>query len=292
MGGLLLSGVAAIAIVGGYLAIDSSQQKIVNNYHQAKTVVAYVNKAEAKHSFSYADIGAEPQNFVIGSTKEKSEIRKFSRAMRVVLKTNQNPTCNDLAKTGDISYQECTNLVSQKNAFVELNNGNINIKNANENKQIQAQSSQVAHIVQAYVLPKGYQTQTSQNSNNANSIELSNIPAATAVYVKKDHKDFVKIHKIQAYVLTNMHKVNSPVSKGIDNQHFSALSSSGVTANMLKTVMAGKKMPMSMPTNNFDNFGMGYHNSMPTNNFDMDYHNIDDKNKNSQNSHGFHSFGW
>ena len=218
MGGIALSIVAAAAIVGGYLSIKAHQENIIDNYKQAKTIVSYANKAEAKNTISNADLDIQAKNLIVGSLQDKDKIDRLQKAMEVALKTNQNPNCLDLAKTHLITLNECEFEMHKKNAFANLSTTGIAFNDKNASSKNINKAKQVAKIVKVQMLPNANQINSSVNSvstqvqntiqnvaaTNKNSVIKTDVPFGYKIANRHRNKMYKKTIKMEKHIATHV----------------------------------------------------------------------------------------
>lgn len=194
MGGIVLSIVAAAAIVGGYLNIKAHQENIITNYRQANTVISYMHKAEVKNSVSNADLDTQAKNLLIGSLEDKKKINKLQKAMEVALKTKQNPNCKDLAKTHLITLNECKFEMHHKNSFITLSKTGIILNDKNASAKNINKAKAIAKIIKVQMLP------------NVNQINSSTVSISTQNTVANNQKNEIKTNIPFGYKIVNKHR--------------------------------------------------------------------------------------
>ena len=180
MNGFVMS-IATIAVLTGSLIyIKNSEIKTADNYKQAKTIVAYLKKEKDLNTLSNYKAGVEEQTLLIGSLKDKSLEKKFAKAMEIAMQTKQNPTCGDLAKTGEITYSECLNFGNKKNAFIKIQRGEI--------ASLNTKDSEVFKMIKAKLSPNSYYLNKNIDNNEpiiaTNAISNYNVKTNEAIYAK------------------------------------------------------------------------------------------------------------
>lgn len=193
MNGLIMSMVAAAVIAGSVIYIKESNIQIANQYRQAKSIVAYTKKASALNTLSNAKIGVNPAVLLVGSSQDKKLERKLTLAMKKALKTNPNPTCGDLAKTGEISYTECMKAFSMKNAFIKINNGVIDVNTTNT--QASSKIKPVEKIIKAEVAPNSYYKKTLIEEQTPTIVPVESVSKVMARKIAKINRIYIKTIK-------------------------------------------------------------------------------------------------
>lgn len=188
MNGFILSIAAVAVLTGSLIYMKENSIKTVNEYKQSKSIVAYVQKAKALNTLSSADINANPSVLMIGSSKNKSIEKRLAEAMRAALKTTQNPTCEDLSKTGYITYGECLTETKRNDPFVKLQNGVVILPNNTRqiNNMVKAQLS-----VNGYYLKQNLQT-SQKNIKPALLVADNNVNTITKLNRKQAREDYVQ----------------------------------------------------------------------------------------------------
>jgi CHASE3 domain sensor protein len=137
MGNLIISVFAAAAILGGYSYMKTKQDEMTDKIKVAKTVDTYVQRTKLAEKNNLHD--PEYQTGLIAMTNNKNLLHKFQKALDIALKSKNNPTCEDLVQTGEITYKECKKIENMKNPLIAFYDGKIltrNVKDFDRLKQI------------------------------------------------------------------------------------------------------------------------------------------------------------
>jgi hypothetical protein len=142
--GLLMGGVLTYTVYNYQKKIDEA----VYTAKEAKALLNVQKKMNLSSKYKSKKVVTSPMNIdnvklselAIGeSPKDRNLLDKLQAATieAVVEEHIDNPTCDDLAKTGKITKEECNYIAKKKQNYAQIQNGNIVIKDkGNKSKKI------------------------------------------------------------------------------------------------------------------------------------------------------------
>lgn len=202
----LIATIVTIVVLTGSTIYSTYQktEKIKSTIQTSKSLMT-AQKASTISNLKSPKLSDLVQNSLTDT--QKVELNNLQQAVNTaVIKDNiQNPSCNDLAKTGYITLEQCNTIKNEKNDFATVNKGEMQLDNPTQ--------SQIINNVVAF----------KQNVKNGNTITIKPYNKRYMSYkltvVKKNKNKRIKkikniassnnIVMIQNYAKATINKANS-----------------------------------------------------------------------------------
>ena len=136
---LIAAGLSAVLLAGSIVTIVEKDSKIKEHITKGKELQT-AQKLSTIGDKEKIKLSNLIQNVDL-SNRKKRLLNNFQKAVNVaVIKENiDNPTCNDLSKTGYITLKQCQEIKDEKNDYAEVNNDNIALTNKKLAKIVSAE---------------------------------------------------------------------------------------------------------------------------------------------------------
>ena len=126
----LIATIVTIVVLTGSTIYSTYQktEKIKSTIQTSKSLMT-AQKASTISNLKSPKLSDLVQNSLTDT--QKVELNNLQQAVNTaVIKDNiQNPSCNDLAKTGYITLEQCNTIKNEKNDFATVNKGEMQLDN-------------------------------------------------------------------------------------------------------------------------------------------------------------------
>ena len=225
--------IATIAVItASVISIVNKKIEIETQKLQAKQALSYEQREKDLKSTNYAKLDVKaPTLFIAKNEKDKVLLKKLEKAIKKVITQNPNSnnfSCNTLARTGQITLNECNEINNKKFAVIlpsnngveqSVNNNIAPIKNTETKKSvipvvantITTNSNQIQNIVKNSDNTKTFQTpqETIANVNKIVKFEEKKLKITDEIIKHKQ--------KIPTTIATNMLNTLAQKRQAIEN---------------------------------------------------------------------------